>query len=324
MKKVNFMGEETSPMQVDSLSRAFGDIAAVQSVSLSLNRGELLSLLGPNGAGKTTLIRMLTGILQPDSGKVILHGVASPSRHQISQEIGYCPQRIIVWRDLTCLEQLMMLGAMYRLSDAVSRKRAIELLDIFELSAKKNALARTLSGGMQRRLSIALAMIHHPSVLVLDEPEAGLDPQSRVLVRHTLHQLCSNTNSTIVVSTHDMAEAESISTRVAIMHHGKLLGLGTAGEFIEKAGSSHLIELQLEDTSLEQRAKLTDALMRLGVTARAVKKKIVLDSDDSGALVRPVRTVAARAQVSISELRHRKRTLEDVFLNMTDSEKEVA
>jgi ABC-2 type transport system ATP-binding protein len=311
-------------MKIESLTKRFGDLTAVQSVSLSLKSSELLCLLGPNGAGKTTLIRMLTGILQPDAGTVTLHDNPNPTRYHVSRAVGYCPQRIIVWRDLTCLEQLTMAGQMYRLSRGDARSRAIELLELFKLSAKQNALAKELSGGMQRRLSIALAMVHRPSILILDEPEAGLDPQSRVLVRHTLHQLCHNHDTTVIVSTHDMAEAEIISSRVAIINHGKLLGIGTAEEFIAKSGSSHLIELRLEDTSATQQSRLAEALSQLGVTARVVENNVILDSDAQGVLVRPVRTVAAHEHVSIAEVRHRRRTLEDVFLSLTANERGAA
>lgn len=308
-------------MTVAALSKSFGDVNAVKSVSLALLTGELLALLGPNGAGKTTLMRMLTGILEPDSGEVVLYGHQNPGRALISRHIGYCPQRIIVWRDLTCFEQLMLMADMHRLPRQRAEARATELLGILNLEGKRHALARTLSGGMQRRLSIALAMVHSPGILILDEPEAGLDPQSRVLVRDTLNQLRVDTHTSIIVSTHDMAEAELISTRVAIVNRGELLALDTAPQLILDAGKSHLVELRLESASAKERDRLAASLKKLNVPMRVSEQTIALDSDAHGAIVRPLRTIAATENIRIAELRHRKRSLEDVFLTLTSPTK---
>ena len=307
----------STPLRVEKISKSFGDLRAVSGFTNGFHAGELMALLGPNGAGKTTLIRMLTGILKPDTGAVYLNDQIHPGRDVISRYIGYCPQRIIVWRDLTCFEQLVLMGNMYDLSGQGARARADELLKMFNLSAKKNALARTLSGGMQRRLSVALAMVHRPAVLVLDEPEAGLDPQSRVLIRNILHELSKAEGTAVVLSTHDMAEAELLSSRVAIMNRGQLLGDGTPAELIESAGSAWLLELRMETVSDTERHRLVAALGRLGARIDSKDKTILLDSDAQGALVRPVRRVAAEEKVGITELRHRRRTLEDVFLSLT-------
>ncbi|MBN2716334.1 MAG: ABC transporter ATP-binding protein [Deltaproteobacteria bacterium] len=306
-----------APLRVQQISRTFGELLAVRHFSITIKSGELLSLLGPNGAGKTTLIRMLTGILRPDQGEVILDDTSQPGRREISRRIGYCPQRIIVWMDLTCLEQLTFAGELYGLSHRDARSRAMELLEIFNLSPKKNALAKTLSGGMQRRLSVALAMVHKPAILVLDEPEAGLDPQSRVLIRNVLHSLCRSDNTAVVLSTHDMAEAELLSDRVAIMNRGMLLAEGTPEALIAENGSAYLVEMRLTTAVPADIERLTHALGRLGAKMVAKDNTIILDSDASGALVRPVRTIAAAENVAITELRHRKRTLEDVFLSLT-------
>ncbi|MBN2344585.1 MAG: ABC transporter ATP-binding protein [Deltaproteobacteria bacterium] len=313
---------DVTPLRVDQITKTFGELKAVQSVTIGFHTGELMALLGPNGAGKTTLIRMLTGILKPDSGAVFLNENQHPGRDRISRSIGYCPQRIIVWKDLTCLEQLILMGKMYNLSRGSAVSRASELIELFNLTSKTNVLAKTLSGGMQRRLSVALAMVHRPAVLVLDEPEAGLDPQSRVLIRNVLHHLCTEEGTAVVLSTHDMAEAELLSSRVAVMHRGQLLADGSPAQLIQRAGSTYLVELRLEGSAKVDRERLISALGRLGARIDSNERTIFLHSDAQGALVRPIRTIAASERIVISELRHRKRTLEDVFLSLTSTQME--
>lgn len=324
MNRASSKSVSAVPLRVEQLTKTFGGLEAVKSISLALQPGELLSLIGPNGAGKTTLIRMLTGILQADGGNIFLHGRIRPDRGRISHDIGYCPQRIIVWKDLTCWEQLLLVAQMYKLPSNVATTRVSELLDMLNLCDKRDALASTLSGGMQRRLSIGLAMVHRPSILVLDEPEAGLDPQSRVLIRDTMHSLRKATQTSIIVSTHDMAEAQSISTRVAIMNHGHLLALDTPEALLKNAGSSHLVELRLENVPRSSINRFIFALEKLNTPMRESEQTVVLDSDSSDALVRPIRTIAAQEDVSIFELRHRRRTLEDVFLFLTRGSKKAA
>jgi ABC-2 type transport system ATP-binding protein len=213
-------------LHVADLTKRFGDIVAVDHLSLDVRRGEVLGFLGPNGAGKTTTLKMLCGLLPADSGRIELDGrpVAAGST-RTSKTIGVSPQAISIWEMLTCREQLVFMGRMYDLPRRAASKRADELLAAFRLTEKAGRLGRTLSGGMQRRLNIALALVHEPEVLFLDEPQAGLDPQSRVLVREYIRSLAGRT--TIVITTHDMEEAEKLSDRVCIVDRGRVLALDT-------------------------------------------------------------------------------------------------
>ena len=188
------------------LTRRFGSLLAVDGLDIEVQRGEVLGFLGPNGAGKTTSIRMLCGLLRPDAGEVLLGGEPlGPAAHH-RRRVGLCPQQVVVWDRLTCLEQLTFLGTMYEVPASEARSRGESLLDRLGLSARAGALARTLSGGMQRRLNVALALVHDPELVVLDEPEAGLDPQSRVLVRDFITELAAT--KAVVLTTHNMDEAE--------------------------------------------------------------------------------------------------------------------
>ena len=216
----------TAVLCASDLTKRYGDVVAVDRLSLEVRRGEILGFLGPNGAGKTTTLKMLCGLLAPDAGRVELDGrPVTAGAGGAPKAVGVAPQAVSIWEMLTCREQLVFMGRMYDLPRRVATERADALLAAFELTEKRDRLGRTLSGGMQRRLSIALALVHEPEVLFLDEPQAGLDPQSRVLVREYVRGLAGR--CTVVVTTHDMEEAEKLSDRVCIIDRGRVLALDT-------------------------------------------------------------------------------------------------
>jgi ABC-2 type transport system ATP-binding protein len=207
----------------------------VDGLSLEVAVGEVFGLLGPNGAGKTTTINMACGLLRPDAGEILVRG-ESLARVQAEHRrwLGLCPQSIVLWERLTCLEQLELLGRLHGITVQVVRGRALELLERLGLSDKARCQARTLSGGMQRRLNLAMALIHDPAMVVLDEPEAGLDPQSRVLVREYVRSLAHD--KTILLTTHNMDEAERMADRIAVIDQGRLLTIGTPKELLVRYG----------------------------------------------------------------------------------------
>jgi ABC-2 type transport system ATP-binding protein len=171
-------------LEAVSLTKRYGDLTAVADLSLAVEPGEVFGLLGPNGAGKTTCIQMLCGLLRPDTGQVLIHGrPVAGGDPDVRVRVGVCPQNVVLWQNATCLEQLEFIGEMYDVPRREARRRGEALLEAMGLAEKRDKLAKTLSGGMQRRLNIAMALVHDPEILVLDEPEAGQDPQSRVLVR---------------------------------------------------------------------------------------------------------------------------------------------
>ncbi len=171
----------TVVLEAINLSKSYQGIKAVNNLSLAVQKGEVFGFLGPNGAGKTTTINMLCGLLHPDSGKVLLHGkIIRNGDTETKAKVGVCPQDIVLWEKLTCIEQLIFIGEMYDLSRKQAKRKAFQLLEELDLVEKQNKQAGTLSGGMKRRLNIAMALVHDPQIIVFDEPEAGLDPQSRV------------------------------------------------------------------------------------------------------------------------------------------------
>jgi ABC-2 type transport system ATP-binding protein len=231
-------------LKASHLSKHFGDLLAVDGLSLEIGFGEIFGLLGPNGAGKTTSIKMITGLLKPDSGEVFIRGELANGRDN-RQQVGLCPQELVLWNNLTCMEQLTFMAAMYDVKPSVAKERATSLLERMGLTDKRKKLAKTLSGGMQRRLNILMGLMHDPEILILDEPEAGLDPQSRVMVREFIHSLAQT--KTVIFTTHNMDEADRICDRIAIIDHGRLLVTDTPENLKLTIRKTDDQEVSLED-----------------------------------------------------------------------------
>jgi ABC-2 type transport system ATP-binding protein len=303
----------TTVLQARSLTKRYGELTAVNELSLEVCEGEVFGLLGPNGAGKTTSINMICGLLKPDSGQVTIRGkVITNGDASTRARVGVCPQNIVLWGQLTCLEQMQFIGEMYGMRAKTARERSRKLLEELDLLEKQDKLARTLSGGMQRRLNLAMALVHDPEILVLDEPEAGLDPQSRVLVRDYVKSLARQ--KTIIITTHNMDEADRMADRIAIMDQGRLLIVDTPEALKHTVGEGDVLEIDLEEGSMEEALaalhpvvpQVSAANHTLVIRARGVVEQlpVVLDA---------LHAAAARP----GEVRLRANTLEDVFISLT-------
>jgi ABC-2 type transport system ATP-binding protein len=303
----------TTALQAQSLTKRYGEVTAVNDLSLEVYEGEVFGLLGPNGAGKTTSISMICGLLKPDAGQVTIHGKAIANGDaSIRARVGVCPQNIVLWGQLTCLEQMQFIGEMYGLRGKTARERSQKLLRDLDLSEKRDKLARTLSGGMQRRLNLALALVHDPEILVLDEPEAGLDPQSRVLVREYVKSLARQ--KTILLTTHNMDEAERMADRVAIIDHGKLLTVDTPQDLKHTVGEGDVLEVDLECGSLEAaRAALHPIVPQTSTTDHTLVIRARGVVEQLPAILEALHAVNAQP----GEVRLRANSLEDVFLSLT-------
>jgi len=298
------------------LTRRYGDLLAVDGLSLEVRRGEILGFLGPNGAGKTTTLRMLCGLLRPDSGRIEIDGVPlSPGRTAGLHAIGLSPQAIVIWEMLTVLEQLVFMGRAYGLTRADARARADALIAAFGLEDKRHRLGRTLSGGLQRRLNIALALVHDPPIVLLDEPQAGLDPQSRVLVRDYIRSLRGRV--TVVVTTHDMDEAEKVADRVCIIDHGRILALDTVDAIKGRLGEGDLVEIELGGADAQALDAFVDRLGREGRPCTRDGLRVLLTSAEGPPAMAGIARAASDLGLVIERLAMRKRTLEDVFIRLT-------
>lgn len=291
----------------DSLIKRYGGITAVDGLSFEIFRGEIFGFLGPNGAGKTTTIKMMCGLLRPDSGKVSIY------HEDKKKSIGLCPQHIVIWDNLTCSEQIRYMGRMYNMTAAEASAKGRELMQALGLSGIGNRLAGNLSGGMKRRLNMALAMIHSPELVFLDEPQAGLDPQSRVLVRDYIKTIRHDT--TVVLTTHDMEEAEKLSDRICIIDRGKLLAMGTANEIIISNGFEGMVEMDIEgDIEKELIAEIGREQMPVYSVSG---ERLSFSARDPVILVERLLKIAREKNLGVKNLQMRKKSLEDIFLNLT-------
>jgi ABC-2 type transport system ATP-binding protein len=305
-------------LETHNLSKCYGDLKAVDGLDLAVYEGEIFGFLGPNGAGKTTAINMMVGLLEPDAGEVVVLGQRlEKAGPDLRARIGVCPQETVLWERLTCQEQLQFMGRMYGLSGRTARQRSEQLLVGLGLEGHRTKLARTLSGGMQRRMNLAMALVHDPDLVFLDEPEAGLDPQSRVRVREYIRSLARV--KTVILTTHNMDEAERVADRVAIIDHGKLLVLDTPDGLKAGVGVGDVIEIQIQNGPVlvgESVSGLLSAYIKpesVGVEGRLIRLRAL----NAVRLLPAILSALDSGGLQAVEVRIRENTLEDVFIQLT-------
>jgi len=249
-------------IEAENLTKKFGAFTAVDHINLRVKVGENFGLLGPNGAGKTTTIRMITGVIKPTEGSVRVFGIdVVRERDKAIRKIGYMPQRFSLYEDLTVEENLMLYGSLQGLRDQHLRERVNELMDRFYLREIRGRLAGKLSGGMKQRLSLAVALVHDPDLLILDEPTAGVDPPLRRRFWEHFKEL-NKEGKTILMTTHYMDEAENCD-RLALMGGGRIIAEGTPREIKRKAVGGELVELRIDgDLDLKGISGLKEVLLK--------------------------------------------------------------
>jgi ABC-2 type transport system ATP-binding protein len=256
-------------IQVDALTRKFGDVTAVDSVSFAVAAGEIFAFLGPNGAGKTTTIKMLTTLLPPTSGKIEIDGL-DPVRHpnEVRRRFGIVFQDPSLDSQLSAWENMELHGALYRVPRKVRRERSELLLKAFGLWERKDGVVMQFSGGMRRRLEIARGLLHTPKILFLDEPTLGLDPQSRNQLWSYVKELNHKENVTVFLTTHYMDEADRVAGRIGIIDHGKLIALGTSQALKQQTQKESLEEAFLALTGTAIRDETAGPQDRMRAAAR--------------------------------------------------------
>jgi ABC-2 type transport system ATP-binding protein len=305
-------------IRVDELYRHFGDTKAVDGISFSAERGEIFSLLGPNGAGKSTIISILACLLQPDSGQawVMGHSVTENPR-DVKAAIGVVPQEIALYEDLSARENLVFWGKMYGMRGAPLKQRVDEVLDLVGLTDRQKERVGKYSGGMKRRVNIAVALLHKPPLIIMDEPTVGIDPQSRRHILDGVKEL-NREGITVLYTTHYMEEAQELSDHVAIMDNGKLIASGTHGDLVEIVGEQDRIDLNLNrepESALDRWRELE------GVTqVTATDSSACLLVDDSNRVLPQVFEVATSVDLHITSVEIQEPNLETVFLHLTGRE----
>jgi len=282
----------------------------VKGVSFQVAKGERFGLLGPNGAGKTTTIAMMTGTLDPDAGTAKVDGqIVSTTARDAKRKIGYVPQELALYDDITAYDNLRFFGALYNMSSAELVKASERSLEIAGLTDRAKEPVKNYSGGMKRRLNIAVALMHDPELLVFDEPTVGVDPQSRNQIFETLLALASE-GKTIIYTTHYMEEVEKLCTRVAVMDHGEMVAIGTLAELHKNLDKKGEVKLQLESPiEAIQLPKATN----LSIDDRTLTFQV---GDLTNDLPEILAAVAAKG-LRVSSVRSSTASLEEVFLHLT-------
>jgi len=290
---------------------------AVDSLNVWIRAGEIFGLLGPNGAGKTTTIRMLLGLIKPTSGQAFIHGEQiGTGRQKIKARLGVCPQETVLWPELTVSEHLRFLGRMYDVDSRTLRTSAERLIKDLGLEEKRDQQARKLSGGLKRRLNLALAIIHNPDVILLDEPSAGLDPQSRALLWERITELSKDKQKTIILTTHSMEEADRLSDRVGILDHGKMLVLDTPENLKKSIGEGDALDIELESSpsnTLVASIKQSTGVNEVTVYENTLTIRALSIMDKFPKIIE----IFSSHGVALRTTRLRPNTLEDVFLRLT-------
>lgn len=227
-------------IQIQNVTKRFGSKTVVDNISLQVKQGDVFGLLGPNGAGKTTTTNLIIGTLTPEAGTIQIAGLGAPGMTPIKKLIGIVPQTLAVYETLTASENLRFFGSLYGLSGNELKERIQDVLEIVNLTDRKNDRVSKYSGGMKRRLNIATALLHRPSLLILDEPTVGVDPQSRNAIYESLKRL-KEEGCTIVLTSHYIEEVQQLCNRVGIMDAGKLVGEDTVEGLIAKFGGKSLL-----------------------------------------------------------------------------------
>ncbi len=297
---------------IKNLKKKFVSFTAVNNISFDVYHDEIFGFLGPNGAGKTTTINMIYGVTQPTSGEIKIFGTKLKKDKTIRTQIGICPQENVFWPKLTAKEQLVFLGKMYGFNDKTANLRTDSLLELTGLKDKTNTLAKKLSGGMKRRLSIALALIHDPSILILDEPEAGLDPQSRILIRDFIKSLAKE--KTVILTTHNMDEADRLADRVAIMNHGEILLIDTPKNLKKTIGKGDILEIRLEKNVDELNF---NELKPLCESFKSYDNILVIKSKNLVEQIPKITKILSLKGLKILSMTIRENSLEDVFIHLT-------
>ncbi|HID18201.1 TPA: ATP-binding cassette domain-containing protein [Candidatus Bathyarchaeota archaeon] len=305
---------------VEGLTKTFGSLRAVDEVSFTVKKGEIFGFLGPNGAGKTTTINLLTTLMKPTSGRGLVAGFDIQREPQkVRKRIGVLFQDITLDRELTGWENLWIHGLIYGIPRSVLKRRISELLAFVELEDWARSQVKKYSGGMQRRLQIAAALLHRPEVLFLDEPTLGLDPQTRVHVWDYILELQRNEKVTVFLTTHYMDEAERLCHRTAIIDHGKIIALGSPEE-LKRALGSDVVYVQLAPESLQETGRMAESLKNCKEFSRV---QVVRPGEISVSAVRAAEAIpkifeeAEGLAVRVREVAYHTPTLEDVFLHLT-------
>lgn len=302
-------------IDIKDLTKKYGDFLALDSVDLEIEEGEIYGILGPNGAGKSTLIGVISSLLRIDSGKVLVLGEdVTQNNLEFKRKLGLVPQVIAIYGDYTAYENIKFFGELYGLRGKALKEAIEEALEFTGILEVKNKKAKEFSGGMQRRLNIACAIVHKPKLLIMDEPTVGVDPQSRNHILNSVKEL-NRRGTTIIYTSHYMEEIEFLCNKIAIIDKGKVLALGTKDELKDIVSDKRILNLGVEDPFKVSIDKIKDIE---GVSSVEIKENNILvsSSKEVNNLDKIIRVVS-ESEVKITNIDFKEVTLETVFLSLT-------
>ena len=305
-------------LEVRALRKTFGDLTAVAGVDFAVREGEIFGLLGPNGAGKTTTISMICGLLTPTDGEILVEGrPARADMREVKRRLGVVPQEVALYEELSARQNLDFWGGVFGLRGAQLRRRVEAVLDQVGLAERARDPVKNFSGGMKRRLNLAMGLVHDPRLILLDEPTVGIDPQARHNILEVVKQVVRG-GRTVLYTTHYLEEAEALCDRLAIMDHGKILAQGTVAELKAQLGEGSLLTVQGGFAA----ARLLEAAARVsGLTPleTADGRALLLVARDGPGVSRALEALYA-ADLHFDDVTIKEPNLEDLFLKLTGRE----
>jgi ABC-2 type transport system ATP-binding protein len=312
------MPKNDAVITVKGLKKSYGKNHVLKGVDFQVERGTMLALLGPNGAGKTTTVRILSTLLRHDSGKLTIEGFdVSTQPDKIRRVIGLTGQSASVDELLTGRENLIMMGRLYRLTKACANERATALLSDFDLNDATDRPVKTYSGGMRRRLDLAVSLIAEPPIIFLDEPTTGLDPRSRIAMWEIIRKLMSG-GTTILLTTQYLEEADQLADKIIVIDDGRVIAEGTANDLKSKVGKDRL-ELLFANSKPYKSA--LEILGKEVIDNDEKQHSVTLIINDTNKDVKRILDVLSKNKVNIESLSVHKPTLDDVFLSLTGKQK---
>jgi ABC-2 type transport system ATP-binding protein len=310
------MSVDNNAIVIKGLRKSFKNLTVLDGIEFSVKRGTVLALLGPNGAGKTTTVRILSTLLLPDSGQALINGFdVVKEADEVHSLIGLTGQYAAVDEYLTGKENLHMIGRLYRLSHPDIKRRSQELLELFDLVEASARAVKTYSGGMRRRLDLAVSLIASPPIIFLDEPTTGLDPRSRLIMWDIIEQLVA-AGTTILLTTQDMDEADRLADKIVVIDGGKIIAEGTSDELKLRVGSERLeVTIAGGVSSFEAAKKVFDDGDGLHLDSK--RRTLSLATKGGVHQLKQVLSRLDEAGVDVEHVSFRRPTLDDVFLTLT-------
>ncbi|MFU7515992.1 ATP-binding cassette domain-containing protein [Clostridium sp. HCS.1] len=304
-----------SIIEVKNVTKRFNDKLVLDNVSYEVEKGEIFGFIGPNGAGKSTLINIMTSLLVPDSGTIKICGYDILKEPIKAKEcIGYVPQDISLMEELTAYDNLEFFGALYGLKGKELKIRIMEALEVTGLVEKKKEKVKKFSGGMKRRLNIAAAIMHHPKVLIMDEPTVGVDPQSRNHIFNFTKNICKEWGTTVIYTSHYMEEVEELCKRVFIIDLGKEIAYGSEEEIKASVFPNNKVIIEAKGLSAEVIIKIEKLEGVLNIKEKEDSITLTIDSNFK---LHTVLTIMEEYEVNIKKISYEESKLEDVFLSLT-------